>query len=116
MKLTTTKTLAATCWLAALIAVAAAATQHQTAMGIAGLVGAAAAIAWGLVRTLADEPIDMTGYREQVWARREGELDEGELPYRAPVVTETIYRSPLEWQHIEGGKRALWPNEIGSIE
>lgn len=79
----TTKALAAICWLAALIAVAAAATQHQTAMGISGLVAAVAAIGWGLVRTLGDEPVDMTGYREQVWARREGELDEDELPYRA---------------------------------
>lgn len=99
----TAKMLTVIAWLGVLVAVFAAATQHQTVMAIAGIVAALAAGAWGLVRTFTDKP-DMTAYREQVWARRDAEQDEAELPYREPVRTENVYRMPV------------WPAEVGAPE
>lgn len=44
------------------------------------------------------------------------DLVAAEWARRGHVTTEIVHHHPVGWQHIDGGQRPVWPNEIGAPE
>lgn len=107
-------------WVTGILCLACTAFGFGTAWFVVGMfAGVASLVLYGMWAHLrADELRRAARIREanRIPASVLFDLVAAEWSKRGAVTTEIVHERPQNWQHIEGGKRPVWPSEIGAPE